>query len=76
MEDEYYQPERVDELLKTQFGEDWAAQEHIDPSGNVPGALAAVLQYMQRTRNGAWSGSKPSTAMPRPSICSCLPSPA
>ena len=50
MEDEYYQPERVDELLKTQFGEDWAAQEHIDPSGNVPGALAAVLQYMQRTQ--------------------------
>ena len=50
MEEECYQPERVDQLLKAQFGEDWAEKEQIDPKGNVPGALAAVLQYMQRTQ--------------------------
>ena len=50
MEEECYERQQVVKVLNAQFGEDWAVRENLDPRGNVPGALAAVLQYMQRTQ--------------------------
>ncbi len=50
IEDECYESETVESLLNEQFGQDWAKTNGLNPKGNAPIALSALLGYLHRTQ--------------------------
>ena len=50
IEDECYESETVEGLLNEQFGQDWAKTNGLNPKGNAPIALSALLGYLHRTQ--------------------------
>ena len=50
IEDECYESETVEGILNEQFGQDWAKTNGLNPKGNAPIALSALLGYLHRTQ--------------------------